>query len=395
MNRRAQLSLETLPYMDEQLLNQLIDYCKKNNTFAPLIRNLGQYFSSREYLVKSFQKRHTTTQHISKLIPKATNRNLKNFNKEDFRALEDDLDKDKDESGVASGDDELASGPNHSIKMELSRHHTSVDLKSLRRSMTNLLETKASAFDSLNNALQSLALSISVDLRMLTQKEKIEEIITVFVIIFEIIIIGKSDFVDVALPTICKAASYLPIWAQARLASIWAYHCKDGLRKLLETLQQLISLQVITGTYHENAFIQDNEHIINATKLMKVSVDTPCNVNCANVIFLLSNLFFQIVYYASILAGKLESPKLREEDSESELMPDDDSMLIFSGSKKSSSADVTDALAEELQVNVLDCRKPYIPFEEFYNEPLSDAIEMDNDYLYYKNRQGGTYTQWF
>lgn len=270
MNRRTQLALETLPYMDEQVLNQLIDYCKKNNTYAPLIRNLGRYFSSREYLVKSFQKRHTSaTQHISKLIPKATARNLKSLNKEEYRALEGDLDKDKDESGVTSeDDDELASGNG---KNDLPRHHTSVDLKSLRRSMTHLLEAKASVFDSLNNALQSLALSISVDLRMLTQREKIEEIITVFVIIFEIIIIGKSDFVDVALPTICKGASYLPIWAQARLASIWAVHCKDGLRKLLETLQQLISLQVITGTYHENAFIQDNEQIINATKLMKVS----------------------------------------------------------------------------------------------------------------------------
>lgn len=267
MNRRTQLAIETLPYIDEQVLNQLIDYCKKNNTFAPLIRNLGRYFSSREYLVKSFQKRHnhSDTQHISKLFPKATVRNLKNLNKEDFRTLEGDLDKDKDESGITSDDDE-------SMLRELPRHHTSVDLKSLRRSMTNLLETKASAFDSLNNALQSLALSISVDLRLLTQREKIEEIITVFVIIFEIIIIGKSDFVDVALPTICKAASYLPIWAQARLVCIWAHHCRDGLRKLLETLQQLISLQVITGTYHENAFIQDNEHIINATKLMKVSL---------------------------------------------------------------------------------------------------------------------------
>lgn len=271
MNRRTQLALETLPYMDEQLLNQLIDHCKKNNTFAPLIRNLGRYFSSREYLVKSFQKRHNvSTQHISKLLPKATARNLKNLNKEDYRAMEGDLDKDKDESGVTSDDEDLDSCTNNS-RNDYTRHYTSVDLKSLRRSMTNLLETKASAFDSLNNALQSLALNISVDLRMLTQRDKIEEIITVFVIIFEIIIIGKSDFVDVALPTICKAASYLPIWAQARLACIWAHHCKDGLRKLLETLQQLISLQVITGTYHENAFIQDNEHIINATKLMKVS----------------------------------------------------------------------------------------------------------------------------
>lgn len=276
MNRRTQLALETLPYMDEQLLNQLIDYCKKNNTFAPLIRNLGRYFSSREYLVKSFQKRHTTvtTPHISKLLPKANVRNLKNLNKEEYRTLEGDLDKDKDESGTVSDDDDLNNSccTITNCKNEFARHYTSVDLKSLRRSMTNLLETKASAFDSLNNALQSLALSMSVDLRMLTQRDKIEEIITVFVIIFEIIIIGKSDFVDVALPTICKAASYLPIWAQARLASIWAYHCKDGLRKLLETLQQLISLQVITGTYHENAFIQDNEHIINATKLMKVSL---------------------------------------------------------------------------------------------------------------------------
>lgn len=91
------------------------------------------------------------------------------------------------------------------------------------------------------------------------------------------------------------------------------------------------------------------------------------------------------------MAGKLDSPKLREEDNDSELMLDDDSLLIYSGSKRSSSVDVSDALAEELQVNVLDCRKPYIPFEEFYNEPLSDAIEMDNDYLYYKNRQGGMF----
>lgn len=91
------------------------------------------------------------------------------------------------------------------------------------------------------------------------------------------------------------------------------------------------------------------------------------------------------------MAGKLESPKLRDEDNDSESILEDDALLIYSGSKKSTSNDVTDALADELQINVLDCRKPYIPFEEFYNEPLSDAIEMDNDYLYYKNRQGGMY----
>lgn len=87
------------------------------------------------------------------------------------------------------------------------------------------------------------------------------------------------------------------------------------------------------------------------------------------------------------MAGPLE-PHTREEDNESDSQPQDDSMFIYSNMKKSNPIDFTDPLAKELQVNVLDCRKPFIPFEEFYNEPLSDAIEMDNDYLYYKNRQG-------
>lgn len=268
MYRRTQVA--ELPYMDELSMNKLIDHCKKNNTFAPLIRNLGRYFSSREYLVKSFQKQAVHTQNVGKLSPQFTpHTRSRHLNKEDYRSLEGDLDRDKDESEILY--DDRSNSYTHK-NTTFQKHYTSVDLESLRRAMKNLLETKASAFDSLNNALQSLALTLSVELRMMTKRDQIEEIITVFVIIFEIVIIGRSDFVDVALPTILKAASYLPIWAQARLAHIWAYHNKDGLRKLLETLQQLISLQVITGTYHENSFIQDNEHIINATKLMKVCV---------------------------------------------------------------------------------------------------------------------------
>lgn len=96
------------------------------------------------------------------------------------------------------------------------------------------------------------------------------------------------------------------------------------------------------------------------------------------------------------MAGELESSKLRDEDGDADsLALEDESLLIYpsSSSRKSSNPDWNDALAEELGVNVLDCRKPFIPFEEFYNEPLSDAIEMDNDYLYYKNRQGGKFAQ--
>lgn len=42
-------------------------------------------------------------------------------------------------------------------------------------------------------------------------------------------------------------------------------------------------------------------------------------------------------------------------------------------------------LAIELGVNVLECRTPYLPFSEFYNEPLSDAVEMDRDFANFKS----------
>lgn len=35
----------------------------------------------------------------------------------------------------------------------------------------------------------------------------------------------------------------------------------------------------------------------------------------------------------------------------------------------------------------MDARKPFIPFTDFYNEPLSDAIEMDKDFAYYKSEE--------
>ena len=37
----------------------------------------------------------------------------------------------------------------------------------------------------------------------------------------------------------------------------------------------------------------------------------------------------------------------------------------------------------ELGISVLDCRKPVVPFSEFYNEPLSDVVEMDRDFAYF------------
>lgn len=348
-------SLENLPYLDETNLNELIDYCKKTDRYALLIRNLGRIFSSRDHLIKSFQRQPST--HIDDILQKAP-RDLKTLKKEDFRAMEDDLDKD-DDCSCADDDSSLDDQP-------ITRSHTSVDLISLRRAMGRLFSISNSIFDSLNNALQTLAIGLGLDLRVLSKTNQIEDIITAFVIVFEIIMISKIDFVEVALPSICQAASHLPLWAQARLVWIWGNHSRDGMKKLLESLQQLISLQVIAGNYTETVHVQDNETIKAVTKVMK------------------------LVYYTSIVCGQLESPKFREEDADadSESAQYDDDTFASYIPRRSRGSDSDDGLANELNVSAQDCRKPFIPFEEFYNHPLSDAIEMDQDYLNYKNSTG-------
>lgn len=88
------------------------------------------------------------------------------------------------------------------------------------------------------------------------------------------------------------------------------------------------------------------------------------------------------MYYANILAGVLESPKWRLED----VSPSTEYSYLLG--KLSKSSPPSDPLALELGVNVLDCRKPFLPFTEFYNEPLSDAVEMDRDFANYKSELG-------
>lgn len=250
----------------------------------------------------------------------------------------------------------------------LEPHHTTVDLPSLRRSMHKLYEANNSVFEKLNNALQSLATSLSIDLRILTQKEQLEEIITVFVIVFEILSIGSSEFLATALPAMCRAASHLPIWAQARISQIWSEHCQCGLKNMLEMLQQLITVQVVTSTDDRRSCVHENEIIISATKVMKM------------------------LYYANILAGDLE-PKLREDinDGISTIAEEEeDEIFNYSSNKQNKSSTIEDPLAVELNVSVMDCRKPFFPFDDFYNEHLSDTIEMDKDYLNYKNKSDKT-----
>lgn len=87
---------------------------------------------------------------------------------------------------------------------------------------------------------------------------------------FEIPGIGSGDYLESALPALCEAAANLPSKGQAKLARKWAAHSKDNMRYMLEALQQLITIRVMSTTYNRNYYIQDDPRVTTATKLMKV-----------------------------------------------------------------------------------------------------------------------------
>lgn len=227
------------------------------------------------------------------------NADLRQLKKEDLRQLEGDQDKDEDsatthghgddhpanmddDAGAVGAVSSAAASASATTENERPSNETSVDLHSLRRVMRRLHAVHSAAFEPLNIAFHSLAITLTVDLRLHSTHDFIDEIVNVFVIIFEIVVVAPSEFIEFSLPAICNAASFLPVWAQARLAAIWGAHCRDSIKLLLETLQQLISLQVIAGSgggggggsllQHQQTYVQDNETIVWATKAMKVSL---------------------------------------------------------------------------------------------------------------------------
>ncbi|KAK6637179.1 hypothetical protein RUM44_007593 [Polyplax serrata] len=360
------------PFLTEQKLLNIIKTCEVEDSYCQLIRAIGEVYSNPESLAQSFLRTEPESP-IEVMLEKAGVKDLKRLKKEDVRTLEGDLDKDEDCRELELEKEKqltlpyvLQLGENSNSRTAMKRSKlvdTSVDVASLRRAYSHLFKLPLKIFEgALVNAIVTLTGNLEIQLKLLgssnKKKTEDEDLLNIFVIITEIPILGSSEFIDVALPHICKVAAHLSVPCQAKLAKVWARHCKGRLKSLLESLQQLITLKVITGSFTRDYCIQDEEAITSPTKLMK------------------------ILYYANILAGEMDAPDLRFEDPT--LNAGDDS-LLGGETKTPKSPPPVDPLESQLQISVLDSRKPLIPFHEFYNEPLSDAVEMDKDFAYYKS----------
>lgn len=338
-------------YLDEAKLNDMIDACEETKNYSPIIRALGLVFSSKDSVIRSFQRQAKSS--IDVILDRVQQPSaIKTMKKEDLRTLEDD---EKEQDSMVDEEQEKLNDP----------AYTPVDLESLRRCMKRLYDKKPQIYEPLDNALQSLATMVQLDLRIMKDKEQIEEVLTVFVILFELFQIGSGPLEQSIVRTLPSLAN-LPIWAQARLAHVWSTHCKDGLRSILLILQQIITLQVIANDYRNDLHVNDNEIISNATKVMKM-------LFCANL--LASDIVEPLRFLPE---ARSSSPMMEEEE-------DDFSSIVYPFEPSKSYTTFEDPLMKELTICVDDCREPFLPFEEFHNEPLCDVLEMDVDYLRYRN----------
>ncbi|KAJ1525999.1 hypothetical protein ONE63_009178 [Megalurothrips usitatus] len=359
-----------IPYITEEKLLKILETCKKESSYSLLIRTLGEVFSSADSLSNSFVKRIPESP-LDVLLDKAPPGDLRLLKKEDVRALEADQDKDEDsqEAAIRAHCVQAALALGHCsrpVGVDIGVWDTYVDIPSLRRTYTALFEQVPGAIleSVLVNALTTLSASMEISRQFAPTSMCEGARLHCFVIILELPVLGTSEYLEVALPAICKEVVKMPVYTQGRLARIWAKHCKSRLKDLLVSLQQLITLKVISGTFSRDHSVQDEDAIVASTKLMK------------------------ILYCASILAGELDPAELRNEDLTA--LTDDPLLGVgYSGSKVPPSAQYEDPLAKELQINVLDSRKPFIPFTDFYNEPLSEAVEMDKDFAHFKSDSDG------
>ncbi|XP_054260809.1 ubiquitin-protein ligase E3A [Macrosteles quadrilineatus] len=342
--------------LDEAQLLRVLETCQAENNYALLIRTLGEVYSSPESLGRSFLKGETSP--LDAFAPSQ----LAAMRKEEVRELEGETEKDQDSVAMERGEVESCSDK------------INIDLASLRRAYQQLFSLSGNLYENaLVQALVTLSENMELDLKMSGCGRSMEDgggcpletVLNALIIALEIPTLGGSDYLELALPRLCKAAALLPIPAQARLARIWARHCPDRLKNLLEALQQLITLRVITGLgasrFTRDYCVQDEDTITAPTKLMK------------------------IIYYANLLAGELEPPDTTIEEE----IPDDDYLTLHKSPRQ---PQAQDPLSQELKVNVLESRKPFLPFSEFYNEPLSDAVEMDKDFANYKSSEGDSST---
>ncbi|KAL4089713.1 hypothetical protein QTP88_024689 [Uroleucon formosanum] len=352
-----------IKYLNEtnliELTNRLKgpDPCKDNNE---LLSALYQVFSTPEALGNSFIKHPPERKKDLLKFHNRAKTSSPSMSKEKIREME--IEKELDDNSMDE-DDEVEGDEDYGEKQ--------LDVAGLARAYKKMSSLNNDEFykDVLCLAISSLCAKITVELHFFKSKsfpisdKYLEDVLHSLKIIYEMPWLDDLAFVGRIIPRLVAATCVLPVAEQAKLAKFWSEMSSENtLRRILHCLQEAITFQLISTEY--DATFQDETAVVFATKTMK------------------------ILYYASIMAGECDRNVDKEDTKQPEQMekkPEnvrDENLLedILINSHPKSKINKTDPLADILNINILACRAPLIPISKFYNELLSDALEMDDDY---------------
>ncbi|KAJ8298474.1 hypothetical protein KUTeg_025005 [Tegillarca granosa] len=339
---------ENVKFLTEEKILELIKECKEENSWSKLIRLIGSTYNNPDSLVLSFRKKDDPT------LPK-----------EYRRSMEEDSDKDKDDSETVkypiqeTASNEEAAGGDDNV---------SLDIPSLHRAYDALMKIPDHPFQgALINALMYLSKTVDMDLKFHRPLEVNPHYINLFIIVMEMPLLEYPEFIESAYPEFCKTVGNLPLKAQAKLARVWSKFGADRLESMVQSLHQLITVKIVNneGRWGRSYSLNDDEGIAGATRVMK------------------------ILYYACIYGGERDSPeRLAEEKAINE--PEESLQEMFNvhlqgavgHEPKELKQQKDDPLAQELGVSAIDCRKPLVDYEEFVNELLNEYIEIETDFKY-------------
>lgn len=192
-----------------------------------------------------------------------------------------------------------------------------VDVPNVRRIMKKLYLVHRAIFTTINNSFAKINFNSFLELN--PEIKAVELICNVFVIIFEIVIVSPDDFLQSSIPLILAAINNLPTFGKARLAELWGKHCSESILAYVNIVQLALTQRKLDG----------GNEFANELNMLK------------------------ILYFANILAGEIEPHKVCD--------PHKPVKTVF----------LNDQLALELNINVIDSRKPFIDFHKFYNIPYS------------------------
>ena len=226
--------------------------------------------------------------------------------------------------------------------------------------------------------------------------------------ILEMPLLDSLELLELAVPNFYRTVRHLPIKCQVALVKHWARRYGEYpngaaiMRRVVCSIQQMITVRVVIRPWVQlDQTVNDDDAICGAVILLK------------------------LFYYASMLGGRMDEKWLERKKKENSTlgesaarkqvpregiklhssfsMSDDEdeefendritpndlflrSYLDISKERQGSSSNHRDPLGEALGLTAVDCREPLLSPKEFVNETLSDAVEMDKDYAYYRVR---------